>query len=321
MWRGAFATGIWYAFDGSSEDARKWFQSLFYRSADEERVTLAREIALASFNTYDSSMRNSQLERMLGIFRPAERIDIIRNVVVRSALGEAPRERVLNFVAHICRSDDWSEPDARLDLLVLATILLSDGNGPVLSHASQEIGAALVNGETRPDGTLWSSLLSNPKQRIAEIEESWNNRLDEQIASHNENQEKLIREKNDQIKLVAELRAEIERNRELSKLEILEDPLRVIAENLKWIRQQRDDPVEMLQQAEVGLSLALRAGGAELSAVGATVDYDPSQHETEGHVPVGSRVRITELGAVVPGKFTGGKVLLKALVTPAAEEK
>ena len=324
MWPRAFAAGVWQSFDGSRDGAREWVESLFHGSTHEDRLALAREIALASFNKADSSMRNSQLESLLGIFRPSERIDVIRNVVIRSALGEAPKDRVLDFVAHICRSNEWPEPIARLNLLVLASLLLSDGSGPVPIIASQEIGAALDAetapvDEAPPGDALWSSLLSDSKQRVTEIQQRWNDRLDNERVRHDEEREKLLRENNTLCKRVEELSAEIERNREQSKLDILEDPLRVIAENLKWIRQRRDDPVEMLHQAEVGLSLALRAGGAELIAAGETVHYEPSQHETEGYVPVGSQVRITELGAVVPGKFTGGKVLLKALVTPVDE--
>ena len=319
-WRGIFATGLWKAFGYSRDGARDWFHRSFHQSVYEDRVAWAREIALGGLNVDDSSVRHIQLERLLELFSPADRTQVIQNIIVRSASGEAPRERVLDFVVHICRSGEWPAPVERLNLLVLAALLLSNGQGQVLSHASQEINAVLMDEPVHPDDSVWSSLLSAPRQWIADMQESWSDRFDKQRSCQDEEQARMLREKNELSKLVDGLRAEIGRNREQSKLEILKDPLMVIAENLQWIRQRRDNPEEMLRQAEAGLALALRTGGANgLGTVGETVDYEPSRHESVEDILVGSSVRIIEPGTIVPGKLTNDYVLIKALVAPAAE--
>ena len=319
-WRGQFAIGVWRSLNGSRDGARAWFESLFYRSAGEERMALVREITLAAFNGDSSNSSHIQLERLLNLFSPADRIDMVRDIIIQSAAGGVPKHRVLAFTEHVCYSGSWPEPAGRLNLLVLAATLLSDGEGPIPSRASEEIGVALMDGPIHEEDEVWSSLLSAARQQVAGVQASWKDQLDEQRARHEESHRKLLAEKNGQDKLVNELRAEIERNREQSKLEILEDILKVIAEKLQLMRLHADSPDEMLSEAEAGFALALRVGGAqELGKVGEIVQYEPSKHKAEQDVSIGAQVRISQPGALVPGKLTGGLVLLRARVEPVVE--
>ena len=319
-WREQCAIGVWRSLNGSRDAARAWFESLFYRSAGEERMALAREITLAAFNVDSANSSHIQLDRLLSLLSPTDRIDMVRDIIIQSAAGGAPRHRVLAFTEHVCYSGSLPEPAGRLNLLVLATILLSDGQGSIPSRASEEIGVALMDGPIHEEDEVWSSLLSAARQQVAGVRASWKDQLDEQRVRHEELHRELLAEKDGQVKLVKELRAEIERNREQSKLEILEDTLKVIAEKLQLMRLYTESPDEMLSEAEAGFALALRVGGAqELGKVGEIVRYEPSIHKAEQDVSIGAQVRISQPGALVPGKLTGGLVLLRARVEPVVE--
>ena len=319
-WREQCAIGVWRSLNGSRDGPRAWFESLFYRSADEERMALAREITLAALNVDSANSSHIQLDRLLSLLLPADRIDMVRDIIIQSAAGGAPKHRVLAFTEHVCYSGSWPEPAGRLNLMVLATILLSDGQGPIPSRASEEIGVALMDGPIHEEDEVWSSLLSAARQQVAGVQAGWKDQLDEQRVHHEKSHRELFAEKNGQVKLVKELRAEIERNREQSKLEILEDILKVIAERLQLMRLHTESPDEMLSEAEAGFALALRVGGAqELGKVGGIVRYEPSIHKAEQDVAIGAQVRISQPGALVPGELTGGLVLLKARVEPVVE--
>ena len=77
---------------------------------------------------------------------------------------------MLAFTENVCYADAWSEPARRLNLLVLATILLSDGQGPIPRRASEEIGVALMDGPIHEEDEVWSSLLSAARQQVAGVQ-------------------------------------------------------------------------------------------------------------------------------------------------------
>ena len=320
VWRGQFAIGVWKSLNGSRDGARAWFEALFYRSAGEERTALAREITLAALNVDGANSSHIQLDRLLSLLTPADRSDIVRDVIIQAAAGGAPKRRVLAFTEHVCYPGAWPEPAGRLNLLALAAILLSDEQETIVGRASEEIGSVLGDGPIHEGDAVWLSLLSNARQLVSDERASRKDQLDEQRARHEEAYRELLAEKDGQVKLVKELRAEIERNREQSKLEILEDILKVVAENLRLIRLGNESPDEMLSEAEAGFALALRVGGAqELAKIGEIVRYEPAMHQTEQDVAIGAQVRVDQPGALVPGALTGGLVLLKARVEPVIE--
>lgn len=320
VWRRQFAIGVWKSLNGSRDGARAWFEALFYRSAGEERTALARELTLAALNVDGANSSHIQLDRLLSLLTPADRSEIVRDVIIQAAAGSAPRRSVLAFTEHVCYPGAWPEPAGRLNLLALAAILLSDGQDSIVGRASEEIGAALGDESIHEGDAVWSSLLSAARQRVANVQASWKDQLDEQRVRHEESYRELLAEKDGQVKLVKALRAEIERNREQSKLEILEDILRVVAEKLQLMRLSSEGPDAMLSEAEAGFALALRVGGAqELGKVGEIVRYEPSMHQAEQDVAIGAQVRIGQPGALVPGALTGGLVLVKARVEPVVE--
>jgi hypothetical protein len=148
-----------------------------------------------------------------------------------------------------------------------------------------------------------------------------------------EAQETLLeRERQEQERLrqqVRERNAELASNREESRLEIRQDMLLAVGEVLQSVRRAASVE-ELAGNAEAGLTLALRAGGAEpLETPGEQVAYDPGKHHlenyhlekhdlekhhAEGGLPGSSLVRVVAPGVVYRGGIHGDRVLLKAHV-------
>ncbi len=127
----------------------------------------------------------------------------------------------------------------------------------------------------------------------------------------------LERERREQERLrqqVRERNAELAANREESRLEIRHDMLLAVGEVLQSVRR-RESLEEVVGDVEAGLTLALRAGGAEtLETPGATVSYKPQWHHAKGEVPDSGAVKVLAPGVIVRGRIHGDKVLLKAHV-------
>ena len=117
-------------------------------------------------------------------------------------------------------------PD-RLNLLVLGTLLLTDGEGAVAEQASSELAAALDT----PAGysPAIQALFQDTRARIAGETES-------QRKAHDA---ELEREQREQVRLrqqVRDLGAELAANREESRFEIRNDILLAVGEVLQSIR-------------------------------------------------------------------------------------
>ena len=111
-----------------------------------------------------------------------------------------------------------------------------------------------------------------------------------------------------------ERNAELAANREESRLEVRRDMLLVVGEVLQSVSRSRDSGA-LAGDVEAGLTLALRAGGAEpLETPGEIVAFDPELHDTEGNVPARGAVRVIAPGVVYRGGTHGESVLLKAQV-------
>ncbi len=317
-WRNAFAAGIWKAVGSSSDGARDWFRSSFHRSAYEDRVAIAREISLAAFVSSCSAIQHVQVDRLLDFLSIKDESEFIHELIVRSASGKAPKQSVLDYVDRKSQSIIPPGPVERLSPLVLATLLLTDGQGAVVDRASQQIGEAL-EGSSLAGTSVWSGLMAGGWQRIADLREQQATELERQRLSYESKLEELRREEERLNDTVQRLRAEIAAGREVARMDILQDILTVITETLQSLRHRQESPEQMLRRVEANLTLALRSGGAEeFGTIDDTVPYDPIQHQAEQYVPSGSSVRIVVPGALLPGKLAGDRVLLKAgVVFPA----
>ena len=318
-WRNAFAAGVWKTVDNSRDNARNWFRPSFHRLAHEDRVAAALEITLAAFRSPHSSIQHVQLDLLLDFLSMKDEVDFLHALMVHSASGRAPKERVLNYVDHKSQSIDLLDRREGLELLVLATLLLTDGQGPVVDRASRQIGEVLED-SSLAGASAWSALMAEGQQRIASLRKQQTTELESQRLYYEGKLEERRREEGRLIDVVQRLRAEIAAGREVARMDILQDILTVITETLQSLRRSQDSPEQMLRRIEANLTLALRAGGAEeFGMVDDNVPYDPIRHQADQYVTSGSPVRITSPGAIIPGKVSGDRVLLKAGVVVPAE--
>ena len=323
-WREGFAAGLGRAMRLSVYDVRSWIDKAFSRMPREHKAGIAQEIALAAFTSNAvlvSPVQFSQLDGLLLLLRDAEKSDFFQNLIIRSATGKLPRQKVLDYIAG---ARNGPGPEARLNIMVLASLLLTDGSGPVVDQAAQSIGQALAGDDAAGIALspLWKGLLAEGRRANRRTTAGLTDEMERQRRHYEEQLEECHREGERLNRQAQRVRAQLEAGREASKLDIRQDMLLVMSETLQGLRQSQDSPEQTLRNVAAGLVLALRAGDAdEFGAVGETVPYDPTRHQSDQPVPLNAAVRIAYPGAVVRGKLTGAgdRVILKAQVVLPVE--
>ncbi len=317
-WRRSFLGGVWKAFDNGVDSPRDWFRGAFSRTASEDRVAIARAMAVAGLAMNGSPYRHRQMDSLLSLLSGEQRGDLMRNLIAQSACGSAPKDRVLRYVEHIVQHGESSGRMASLSLMTLASILLSEGGGDMGREAASGIVDALQDDEwERRSGSGWDDLLWEGRRRIAEMQErqreAYEDELEQQRKAYEDELEKARLREEQREQTVQRLRAEIAAGREEARMDILLGVLTVITETLQSLRREPDSPGQMAPRVEASLTLALRAGGAEeFGAVDGITAYDPTRHQSEEYIASGSPVRIVIPGVLMPGKLVGDRVLIKA---------
>ena len=321
-WREGFAAGLGRAMPLSGYDIRSWMDKAFSRMPQEHKAGIAQEIALAAFTSNAvlvSPVQFSQLDGLLSLLRDAEKSDFFQNLIIRTAAGKAHRQNVLDYITGACNG---LTPEARLNIVVLASLLLTDGSGPVVDQAAQDIRQALAGDDAAGDALSprWKGLLADGRRRFDDLRAGLTDEMERQRRHYEEQLEECHREGERLNRQAQRVRAQLEAGREASKLDIRQDMLLVMSETLQGLRQSQDSPEQTLRNVAAGLVLALRAGDAEeFGAVGETVPYDPTRHQSDQPVPLNAAVRITYPGAAFRGKLTGDRVILKAQVVLPVE--
>ena len=303
-WRRGFAAGLWEAFDG--EDARELYRRSAAVLGRQARGDLAREMVLAAFGPDFPERRHSELDRLLDALPEGERTRLLEEVIARASASQ--RSEVLEYVAGSRHS---SGPE-HLGLRLTAMLMLTDGQGDFADQTSWELADALAGRDVH--GPEVQAVLDETAARVVGVVALKDAELTELREAH---EAELERERQEQERLrqqVRERNAELAANREESRLEIRRDMLLAVGELLQSVRGSADAE-GLAVNVEAGLSLALRAGGAEpLETPGTVVEYDPALHEAKGTPPGSGRVRVVTPGVIVRGGVHGDRVLLKAHV-------
>ncbi len=314
QWRRGFARGMWEALEDSRNGVRDVLQASSAKLGRRGQAVLAREIALAAFGFSDPARRIAELDRMVDILPGDDRVQLIRDLMVRSATG-ASKGRVLDYVANSRHAAAVQTAAGRLSLSVLACMLLEDGQSQFADQASRAIGEALFDPLAYGNDPVWPGLLADGRKRIVDLHQRLADDMERQrvafegkLEQGNSQEERLRRQ-------VEGLRSQIAEGREESRLDIRQDMLTVIAETLQSFRRRQYSPKEMLGHVEARLALALQAGGAEeFGTVGDTAPFNPIVHQAPVDIPIGHQVRVVVPGSMVRGKLTGDRILIKARV-------
>ena len=120
---------------------------------------------------------------------------------------------------------------------------------------------------------------------------------------------------------IKSLWAAIDSRIEQSRLAARKDMLLRVGDILQRAYHPGSDSEAKLDQVITHLPLALHDGGAELlGEVGEVVAFDPTRHHPSQEVASGDLVCLTAPGVIIAGGEAGDLVILKANVTPIAEE-
>ena len=218
------------------------------------------------------------------------------------------KDGVLDYIAN---SRHASGPE-HLGLRTMALSVLGDERSDFAARTSREISDALEQPESsgRPVSVVFSAvarkvddLQRNTHAEVAKLQESHQARL-----GRDQQEQDRLRQQ------VQTLDAELDAQREESRLEIRQDMLLAVGEVLQSV-YRRDSAEELAGNVEAGLALALRAGGAELlETPGEMVRYNPQQHQAKEDVPESAIVKVLAPGVIVRGGAHGDRILLKAHV-------
>ena len=319
-WRRGFVAGMWESFEG--DDARELYRQSSAVLGRQAREDLMRQIAMAAFDPGYSAQRNSELDRLLDLLPEDQRTQLLHEMIA-SATPER-KDHVLRF---ICHSRHTSGPE-HLGLRLIATLTVADQEGELLEQTSEELASALgpKNYSVNADPAKLSFSLSDPtvtvlrhtQRRLQEILGGRDADLSQvqvslEAALHQERQEQeRLRQQ------IQALDSELNARREESRLEVRQDMLLAVGEVLQsaYLSQAAEGSST---NVEAGLTIALRAGGADLlENPGEMVRYKPQWHQAKDNLPESATVRVLAPGVIVRGGVHGDRVLLKAHVTHEA---
>ena len=303
-WRRGFVAGMWESFEG--DDAREMYRKSSAVLGRQARGDLAREIALAAFDPGYTTRRNSELDRLIDLLPEDQRTQILQEMI--ASANAAQKDGVLDFIAG---SRHASGPE-NLGLRMISVLALGDERNDFAARTSREISdvmqapdgygepvrvilgdAAIKTGEARTSGLL----------QVKDLEEAH----EAQIRSERQEQDRLRQQ-------IQSLSAELAAQREESRLEVRMDMLLAVGEVLQTVYVSCGGE-ELAGSVTAGLTLAVRAGGADLlESPGETVSFRPQWHQTKEDLPESADVEVLAPGIIVRGGLHGDRVLLKAQV-------
>ena len=309
-WRRGFAAGMWEVFDRGG--ARDLISKLSAVLGKRDRLALAREVAAAAFGPNYAERRHSVLDRLVDALPLSERHELIMELITSPVNGPQDRVGFLVYITESRYGANTSDTMERLKVLLMATLLLTNGRGPIPTRASQEFAKAMA----APDsyGPEVQAVFAEAARGIDQA------RFDARTEAQKQSQEaqaQLEQERQEQERLrqqVRERHAELIANREESRLELRQDMLLAVGEVLQSVCRS-DDSRATENSVVAGLALALRAGGAEqLGTPGEVVEFNPEHHQAGTSVPERGLVKVVAPGVVYRGELHGDRVLLKAQV-------
>ncbi len=303
-WRRGFVAGMWESFEG--DDAREMYRESSAVLGRQARGDLAREITLAAFDPGYSTRRNSELDRLIDMLPEDQRKQILLEMI--ASANPDQRDGVLDFIAN----SRHASGSGNLGLRIIAALSLEDDRSELVAQTSREISDAFheLDGYAKTIRVIFGDAATkvgeartSGRARVVDLEKTH----EAQIQSERQEQERLRQQ-------IQSLSAELVAQREESRLEIRMDMLLAVGEILQSVCG-RSGTKELAGSVEAGLTLALRAGGADLlETPGDTVRFKPQWHQAKDDLPDSAVVEVLAPGIIVRGGSHGDRVLLKAQV-------
>lgn len=227
--------------------------------------------------------------------------------------GQIPADRVAEAFRREWLARQEANRPASLSSLLVAVMLLGDAAEPLHLQMMDGFRLAIREQERTLADPVVTMLVGVAREEILQTRMELEQRLRNEVGTLNaqllETQTELERMR----RIANDLQQQLARRREEARLEIRRDMLLAIGELLQVMSVRDRKTADLTADLEAGLSLALRAGGAEvLGWVGQEVSYDPRLYEADEPVDQGAPVVIVAPGVLVRGDQLGDLVLLKA---------
>ena len=319
-WRREFMAGAWTVLRDSGDDARGLVRETSVQMGHRGQRALVTEIVLAALRADDSASRHSALDHLLETLPGVGGVHSIRELMVRSVAGEAPHEDVLDYVANSRFGCMSAAPDQRMGTMLLATLLLTDGQSRVAGETSRELAEAFTS---VGDGVV-QSVFKDVRAANQEWRENMRAESRAKLESQRQDYEaRLDRERREQERLRQQnrtFRAQMASGREESRLEVRQDMLLAVGDVLERAHLPGRTVEERLQAVMSALPNVLQAGdAAAFGTPGETVPFNPRLYYSSDTVPDGAPVRVLAPGVVVRGESSGERMVLKASVARQSE--
>ena len=228
--------------------------------------------------------------------------------VVEAFLGEWPARQKANR-------------PASLKSLLIVAILLDAAAEPLHLQMIDEFRSALREQDQTLAAPIVAKLVGVAREEILQTRRELEERMSREVETLNTQLSEAQKEIGMVRRCAGDLQIEIAQRREESQLEIRRDMLLSIGEVLQIVSKKDKKLVDLISDVQAGLSLALRAGGAEiLGRVGQVVSYDPKLHQSDKNLDQGASVIITAPGVRIDTGRLGDLVLLKACVAEREQE-
>ena len=314
-WRREFTTGAWRVLRDSGEDARGLVRESSVHLSHRGQLVLVTEMILAALRADDSASRHSALDRLLDTLPGVAGVHSIRELIVKSSAGDAHRENVLDYVANSRYGRMSAAPDQRIGTMLLATLLLTDGQSQVARETSRELAVAF----TSPGDGAIQSLFNDVHAAKQELIENMQAEFRAELESQRQDYEaRLDSERREQQRLRQQnrtFRAQMASGREESRLEVRQGMLLAVGDVLERAHLPGRTAEERLNAVMSALPNVLQAGGAAaFGTPGETVAFNSRLHYSADTVADGTPVQLLAPGVVVRGESSGERMVLKASV-------
>jgi phage gp37-like protein len=228
---------------------------------------------------------------------------------------QIPADKVVETLCREWLPTQETKRHVSLKSLLVAGMLLGDVVKALHSLMTDGFRSAIrEQGDTIADHVV-SMLAGIAREEISKTRYELEERLRHEVEAVN----KQLLGKQGEIerahRTIIDLQQEIKRRREEAQLDIRRDMLLAIGEVLQILSKKDERSADLIADAEAGLSLALKAGGAEvLGLVGQAVSYDPRLHQSDKTLREGVSAVVTAPGVRIGTGHLGDLVLLKARV-------
>lgn len=300
QWRQDFAAGFWDAFKGNAATAETLLKRLASSFDDKQQVALWGDLLTAAFKGAYYPGRLSDLNRVMSWLKADLRATAIQRLILQAALHDRVAEGdVASFVAE-SRYAGKSDGPEKLNALVMAGLLLSEGSEEVIPLATQTYAGSVDQTDGRAHNALIASLLGVSIGKIEDAEKRWSDRLAQLQSSHTEEisgKEREILRLDEQAQTYS---ADLSAKRQESRFEIREGMLLHTGSVLQGMYQL--EPEARIGYVMEHLPRILHAGEADVfEVVGDEVGYNPALHHSAEDIPSGSLVQVSAPGVILKG--------------------